>query len=106
MRLGPLGRTGIKVSSLCLGGMMLGRWGNSDHAECTRIVHKALAAGINFIDTADVYSRGESEQIVGSAIKGRRDTVIIATKVHAPMSGTDPNMSGISRRWITRAVDD
>lgn len=106
MRLGPLGRTGIKVSSLCLGGMMLGRWGNSDHAECTRIVHKALAAGINFIDTADVYSRGESEQIVGNAIKGRRDTVIIATKVHAPMSGTDPNMSGNSRRWITRAVDD
>jgi aryl-alcohol dehydrogenase-like predicted oxidoreductase len=86
--------------------MMLGAWGNPDHDECVRIVHAALDAGINFVDTADVYSGGESEEIVAKALAGgRRDTVILATKFHAPM-GADPNMAGNSRRWIMRAVED
>ena len=105
MRYQTLGTTGIRVSRYCLGTMMFGGMrGNSDHADCTRIIHAALDAGINFVDTADVYSRGESEQIVGKALKGRRDDVILATKVHHPM-GDDPNMWGSSRRWITRAVE-
>src|SRR5437764_8853328 len=98
-----LGRTGIQVSRYCLGAMMFGAWGNRDHDDCVRIIHAALDGGINFIDTADVYSAGESEQIVGKALAGRRDSVILATKFHAPM-GDDPNMTGNSRRWITRAV--
>jgi len=101
-----LGATGMKVSPLCLGGMMFGAVGNSDHDECVRIIHRALDAGLNFIDTADVYSRGESEEIVGRAIKGRRDSLIIATKFYSIMSDTDPNMRGASRRWIVRAVED
>jgi len=105
MDLRTLGRTGMKVSPLCLGAMMFGGWGNPDHDDCVRIVHSALDAGVNFIDTADVYSGGESEEIVAKALAGgRRDGVILATKVHAPM-GADPNMSGNSRRWITREVE-
>jgi aryl-alcohol dehydrogenase (NADP+) len=101
----PLGRTGIKVSPYCLGAMMFGSIGNPDHADAIRIIHKALDAGINFVDTADRYGGGESEEIVGKALKGRRDSVVLATKVHGPM-GDDPNMQGNSRRWITRAVED
>jgi aryl-alcohol dehydrogenase-like predicted oxidoreductase len=101
-----LGRTGVRVSPLCLGAMMFGGWGNTDHDDCIRIIHRALDAGINFIDTADVYARGESEEIVGKALAGgRRDNVVLATKVHGTM-GDDPNESGNSRRWIVRAVEN
>jgi aryl-alcohol dehydrogenase-like predicted oxidoreductase len=101
-----LGRTGVKVSPLCLGAMMLGEWGNSDHADSVRIVHRALDAGINFIDTADVYSAGESEEIVAKALAGgKRDDVVLATKFHGVM-GDDPNERGNSRRWIMRAVEN
>jgi aryl-alcohol dehydrogenase (NADP+) len=100
-----LGRTGIKVSPYCLGAMMFGKIGNPDHENSIRIIHKALDFGINFIDTADRYNGGESEEIVGKALKGRRESVVLATKVHGPMGG-DPNMQGSSRRWITRAVED
>src|SRR3974390_3844614 len=96
-----LGRTGVSVSPLCLGAMMFGAWGNTDHEDSVRIIHAALDAGINFIDTADVYSAGESEEIVAKALAGRRDNVVLATKFHAPM-GADPNMAGNSRRWILR----
>jgi aryl-alcohol dehydrogenase-like predicted oxidoreductase len=100
-----LGRTGVKVSPLCLGAMMFGSWGNPDHDESIRIIHRALDAGINFIDTADVYSAGESEEIVGKALAGgRRDDVVLATKVHAAMSDK-PNYSGNSRRWVAREVE-
>jgi aryl-alcohol dehydrogenase-like predicted oxidoreductase len=101
-----LGRTGLSVSKLCLGAMMFGSWGNPDHTESIRIIHAALDAGINFIDTADVYGQGESEEIVGKALAdGRRDHVILATKFHNAM-GEDPNEQGNSRRWIIRAVED
>ena len=101
-----LGRTGVKVSPLCLGAMMFGSWGNPDHDDCVRIIHRALDAGINFIDTADVYSRGESEEIVGKALAGgRRDDVVLATKVHGDM-GEGPNQRGNSRRWSVREVED
>jgi aryl-alcohol dehydrogenase-like predicted oxidoreductase len=99
-----LGKTGIKVSPYCLGAMMFGAMANSDHDDCIRIIHKALDFGINFVDTADRYSNGESEEIVGKALKDRRDTVVLATKVHGPM-GKDPNQQGNSRRWITQAVE-
>src|SRR5215204_1200984 len=99
-----LGRTGVSVSPLCLGAMMFGAWGNTDHDESIRIIHAALDAGINFIDTADVYARGESEEIVGKALADRRDDVVLATKVHGPM-GDDPNQFGNSRRWIVREVE-
>ncbi|MEY4136848.1 MAG: hypothetical protein RL205_976 [Actinomycetota bacterium] len=100
-----LGRTGVSVSSLCLGAMMFGPWGNDDEAESVRIIHRALDAGINFVDTADVYSGGESERIVGKALTGRRDNVVLATKFFLPM-GANPNMGGASRRWIIRSVED
>ncbi len=101
-----LGRTGVSVSKLCLGAMMFGDWGTRDHDESIRIIHRALDAGINFIDTADVYSHGESEVIVGKALAGgRRDDVVLATKVHSPMD-SDPNHRGNSRRWIIREVED
>jgi aryl-alcohol dehydrogenase-like predicted oxidoreductase len=100
-----LGRTGVSVSKFCLGAMMFGAWGNPDHDESIRIIHRALDAGINFIDTADVYSRGESEEIVGKALKGRRDNVVLATKVHGTM-GEDPNEFGNSRRWIVKEVEN
>jgi aryl-alcohol dehydrogenase-like predicted oxidoreductase len=101
-----LGSTGVKVSPLCLGAMMFGAWGNPDHDESIAIIHRALDTGINFIDTADVYSRGESEEIVGKALAGgRRENVVLATKVHGPM-GDDPNEFGNSRRWIMREIDN
>jgi aryl-alcohol dehydrogenase-like predicted oxidoreductase len=101
-----LGRTGVQVSPLCLGAMMFGAWGNTDHDESIRIIHRALDAGINFIDTADVYSRGESEEIVGKALAGgKRDNVVLATKVHGSM-GDDPNEYGNSRRWIVKEVEN
>ncbi|HEU5421434.1 MAG TPA: aldo/keto reductase [Streptosporangiaceae bacterium] len=99
-----LGGTGIEVSVHCLGTMMLGSVGNPDHDDCTRIIHAALAAGINFVDTADMYSDGESEEIVGRALRGRRDEVVLATKVHFPM-GEGRNRSGNSRRWILTEVE-
>jgi aryl-alcohol dehydrogenase-like predicted oxidoreductase len=100
-----LGRTGLEVSPLCLGAMMFGGWGNSDHDESVAIIHRALDAGINMIDTADVYSRGESEEIVGKALaRGRRDQVVVATKFHGSM-GEGPNRRGNSRRWIMQEVD-
>jgi aryl-alcohol dehydrogenase-like predicted oxidoreductase len=102
----PLGRTGVSVSKFCLGAMMFGAWGNADHDESIRIIHRALDAGINFIDTADVYAQGESEEIVAKALAGgRRDEIVLATKFHNPM-GEDPNQRGNSRRWIIRAVED
>jgi aryl-alcohol dehydrogenase (NADP+) len=99
------GGTGIQVSRFCLGAMMFGRMGNTDHGECVAMVHRALEAGINFIDTADGYSRGESEQILARALKGRRERVVLATKCFFPM-GSDVNEGGGSRRWILRAVED
>ncbi|HVM10552.1 MAG TPA: aldo/keto reductase [Acidimicrobiales bacterium] len=105
MRYRTLGATGIKVSPLCLGAMMFGGWGNPDHDDSIKIIHRALGAGINFIDTADVYSAGESEEIVGKALKGRRDEVVLATKFHGQM-GEDPNARGNSRRWIVREVEN
>ncbi len=100
----PLGRTGVKVSPLCLGAMMFGAWGNADHDDCIAIIHAALDAGINFVDTADVYAAGESEEIVGKALAGRRDEIVLATKVHGTM-GKDPNQRGNSRRWIVRECE-
>jgi aryl-alcohol dehydrogenase-like predicted oxidoreductase len=102
----PLGRTGVQVSKLCLGAMMFGAWGNPDHDESIRIIHAALDAGIDFIDTADVYSGGESEEIVGKALaSGKRDDVVLASKVHMAM-GEGANQRGNSRRWIIREVED
>ncbi len=104
MEMRPLGKTGVQVSEYCLGAMMFGQWGNPDHDDSIRIIHHALDAGINFIDTADVYSAGESEVIVGKALQGRRDDVVVATKFFAPM-GSDLNQRGGSRRWIMREVE-
>ena len=100
-----LGGTGIEVSAYCLGAMMFGSVGNPDHDDCVRIIHAALDQGINFLDTADMYSAGESEEIVGRALKGRRDDVVLATKVHFPM-GEGRNRSGNSRRWILHEVEE
>jgi aryl-alcohol dehydrogenase (NADP+) len=105
MQYRELGSTGVRVSRFGLGTMVLGVWGNRDLAECARIVHQALDAGINLVDTADVYGAGENEGIVGRAIAGRRDDVVLATKFHGPM-GDDVNRRGNSRRWIMRAIDD
>lgn len=105
MKYRNLGRTGVQVSPLCLGAMMFGPWGNDDRADAIRIIHRALNAGINFVDTADVYSSGVSEQIVGEALQGRRDDVFLATKFFMP-TDSDPNHRGGSRRWIIRAVED
>lgn len=104
MQYRPLGRTGVQVSPLCLGAMMFGPWGNDDRADATRIIHRALDSGINFVDTADVYSAGVSEEIVGQALAGRRDEVFLATKFFMPMDD-DPNHRGGSRRWIIRDVE-
>ncbi len=111
-----LGRTGMQVSPLCLGAMMFGAWGEPDHDTSISIIHRALDAGINFIDTADVYSQGESETIVGKALAGgRRDDVILATKFHGQMGVSadggvsqagDPNKKGNSRRWIVTEVEN
>ncbi|MBO0729079.1 MAG: aldo/keto reductase, partial [Acidimicrobiaceae bacterium] len=100
-----LGRTGIQVSALCLGTMMFGAWGNRDEGECRRIVDLALDAGVNFVDTADVYAFGESEEMLGRILKGRRDDVVLATKVNNAMDA-DPNHRGNSRRWIMTEVDN
>ena len=106
MEMRVLGSTGVTVSPLCLGAMMFGAWGNTDHDESVRIIHKALDSGINFIDTADVYSAGESEEIIAKALAaGRRDHVVLATKAHASM-GQDVNSSGNSRRWIIRECEN
>ncbi len=110
----PLGGSGIKVSHFCLGAMMFGAMGNTDHDECIRITHAALDAGVNFIDTSDAYSSGESERILAKALKSRRDDVVLATKCFFPTErigkfsekGRDRNRSGGSRRWIVRAVED
>lgn len=104
MRMRTLGTTGVKVSPLCLGAMMFGAWGNRDHDESVAMIRTALDAGVNFVDTADVYSAGESEEIVGKALEGRRDDVVLATKFHGAM-GEDPNAQGNSRRWIVREVE-
>jgi aryl-alcohol dehydrogenase-like predicted oxidoreductase len=103
-----LGGTGIEVSVLCLGTMMFGAWGNPDESECHKMLHTALDAGVNIVDTADVYAFGESEEFLGRALAGRRDTVVLATKGHNAMPGDplDRNRSGNSRVWITRAVED
>ncbi|SDI39846.1 aldo/keto reductase [Nonomuraea jiangxiensis] len=102
-----LGRTGLKVSPLCLGAMMFGGWGESDPDESARIIDRALDSGINFIDTADVYSQGQSEEFVGRALakSGKRDDVVLATKCHGVM-GEGPNQRGNSRRWIFQAVEN
>jgi aryl-alcohol dehydrogenase-like predicted oxidoreductase len=105
MKYRTLGRTGIQVSPYALGTMMFGAMGNKDHNESVRIIHRALDAGINFVDTADVYSGGESEVIVGKALAGRRDDVVLASKAHFPMTD-DPNHRGNSRRWLVKAVED
>ena len=104
MQYRTLGRTGIKVSPYALGALALGTpIGNPDHDDSVRINHKALDAGINFIDTADAY--GESEVVVGKSLKGRRDSVVLATKVGRPI-GDDPSHQGASRRWIITAVEN
>ena len=105
MQYRTLGRTGVDVSNQCLGAMMFGAMGNTDHDECVAMIHTALDAGINFIDTADVYSQGESEEIVGKALRGRRDEVVLATKCFNPM-GEGRNRRGGSRRWIVQAVEE
>ncbi|WP_394941697.1 aldo/keto reductase [Psychromicrobium sp. YIM B11713] len=99
-----LGRTGIKVSPYALGALMFAtEVGNPDPEDSVRIIHKALDAGINLIDTADAY--GDSEEVVGRALRGRRDDVVLTTKVSRPM-GSDPNQQGASRRWIMTAVEN
>src|SRR6202046_5212933 len=106
MELRELGQTGVTVSQLCLGAMMFGAWGNPDHEDSVRIINRALDAGINFIDTADVYSGGESEEIVGKALAStRREHVVLATKPHGAM-GEDPNQRGNSRRWLIRECEN
>src|SRR5438105_15477360 len=105
MEMRPLAGTGVHVSPLCLGAMMFGAWGEPDHDVAIGMIHSALDAGINFIDTADVYSRGESEEIVGKALAdGRRENVVLATKFHGTM-GEDVNEAGNSRRWIMRELE-
>ena len=113
MRYRTLGRTGIKVSAYALGAMMFGAIGNPDHDDSIRIIHKALDAGINVVDTAEVYSDGESEEIVGKALKGRRDNIVLATKLRPralvatpDRTEADPNQRGNSRRWIMTAVEN
>lgn len=103
MRYLPLGATGVQVSALSLGTMMFGAFGNPDHDACVRMVHTALDAGVNLVDTADVYSGGESEEILGKALAGRRDEVLLATKFGQP-TGV-PGERGASRSWIVRAVE-
>src|SRR3954467_3088409 len=99
-----LGHTGMQVSPLCLGAMMFGEWGNPDHDESVRMIHRSLDAGINFIDTADVYAAGESEEIVGRALQDRRDEIVLATKAHGAM-GEGVNERGNSRLWLIREVE-
>ena len=105
MQYRTLGQTGVQVSSLALGAMNFGTMGNTTQAEVTAIVDAALEAGVNVIDTADRYSDGESERLVGAAIAGRRDDIILATKFYSPM-GSERNHQGTSRRWVINALDD
>ncbi|MEU3566974.1 aldo/keto reductase [Kitasatospora sp. NPDC036755] len=107
MRYRVLGGTGIEVSTYCLGTMMFGAVGNPDHADCARIIDTAIDRGVNVIDTADMYSAGESEEIVGKALaaRGDRDDIVLATKVHFPM-GEGRNRGGNARRWIVREVEE
>jgi aryl-alcohol dehydrogenase-like predicted oxidoreductase len=105
MKTRVVGRTGVTVSELCLGAMMFGAMGNTDHDECVAIIDRALEAGVNFIDTADGYSAGESEVVVGKVLQGRRDSIVVATKFYFPMSG-DPNDRGGSRRWVIKACEE
>ncbi|HEX8345024.1 MAG TPA: aldo/keto reductase [Actinoplanes sp.] len=100
----PFGRTGVQVSTLTLGAMNFGQRGNPDHTDGVRIIHRALDEGINVVDTADVYSQGESEEIVGKALEGRRDNVFLATKFHGQI-GSGRNTRGNSRRWIVQEVE-
>ena len=100
-----LGRSGLEVSPIALGTMMFGAWGNTDEAECRRMVDTALDAGITLLDTADIYDDGTSERILGAALHGKRDGVVLATKVGNEMGG-DPDRRGLSRRWITAACED
>ncbi len=104
MEMRVLGRSGVSVSKFCFGAGMFGYFGNKDATECKAMVHRALDSGINYFDTSDVYSHGESETILGKALAGVRDEVVLATKFGLPMTG-DPNHRGSSRRWITREVD-
>jgi aryl-alcohol dehydrogenase-like predicted oxidoreductase len=105
MRYHTLGRTGVQVSSLVLGAMNFGAIGRTTQAEATAIVDAALEAGINLVDTADRYSGGQSEEMVGKAIAGRRDDIVLATKVENPM-GDERNHRGASRRWIVTELDN
>jgi aryl-alcohol dehydrogenase-like predicted oxidoreductase len=105
MEMRVLGRSGVRVSVYCLGAMMFGPWGNPDHDDCVRIMHTAFDAGINFLDTADVYSQGESEEIVAKGLVGRRDDIVVATKFMGSM-GSDINMQDASRRWIFRECEN
>ncbi|MFC0708643.1 aldo/keto reductase [Azorhizophilus paspali] len=107
MKYRTLGGTGLQVSELCVGTLMLGAWGKNTFEASEQIIRRALSAGINYFDTADSYSRGESEEFLGRALKNanKRDKVVIATKVNSPMAA-DPNSRGSSRRWIIRAVED
>ena len=100
-----LGHSGVEVTSIAFGAMMFGRWGNTDVEECHRMVDRALDAGITLFDTADIYDNGASEAILGEALRGRREQVVLATKVGNPMGG-DPQRSGLSRRWVLQACDD
>ena len=101
----PFGRTGVEISNLTLGAMNFGANANADHADAVRIIHRALDEGINAVDTADVYSQGESEEIVGKALQGRRDDIFLATKFHGQMGG-GRNTKGNSRRWIATEVEN
>jgi aryl-alcohol dehydrogenase (NADP+) len=98
-----LGRSGLKVSPICLGTMMFG--GPTDEATSTRIIARAREAGINFIDSADAYNKGNSEQVVGRAIANNRHGIVLATKLANPM-GDDPNRGGLSRRWVLQAAEE
>src|ERR1700704_1202645 len=103
MQYRSLGRSGLKISPICLGTMMFG--GPTDEATSGRIVAKAREAGINFIDSADAYNGGNSEQVVGRAISNSRQNWVLATKLANPI-GDDPNHGGLSRRWGMQAGDD
>src|SRR5689334_23358729 len=98
-----LGHSGLKVSRICLGTMVFGRWGNTDHDDCVRIMHRALDEGVNFVDTANRYAFGESEEIVGKGLRGRRNDVVVATKFFTPGPGGVLDR-GTSRRHLMLQV--
>src|SRR3954468_4016788 len=105
MQTRTLGHSGLEVTTIALGTMMFGAWGNTDADECHRMVHRSIDAGITLIDCADMYDAGVSETILGEALRGHRDKVVLATKVGNPMDG-DMARSGLSRRWIAQACED